>query len=219
MPYSRLNWPVTLQDKLEWRLHRSTIGVKSSECSSMANSSSLTLQDCSLLQQSVIKQMLLQLEELVLPCLLCVCVSVLPAKYSASGADMLRLGAKTSRGLGEFVPPARYSSQVLKLYDNSGSPAAEPPSNLGGALLSLEETQFLQPDDCEKKGCFSLRHKQDRQLPSSMTSISKGCIKHWASFHHQGISKKLWTHLEAFSSIKPPRMFPSSISCCYHKIF
>lgn len=45
MLHVRLNWPLTLHYKPERRLHRSTIGVKSSECSSVANGSSATPQD------------------------------------------------------------------------------------------------------------------------------------------------------------------------------
>lgn len=109
---SRLNWPVALQDKPELRLCRSTIGVKSSECSSVGNGSSLTLQDsfsiaakCDKTNASPIRGISAALSPVYL------CQSFEPS--TLSGADISWLGAKTLRGLEDFFPSALNGSQDL----------------------------------------------------------------------------------------------------------
>lgn len=127
----------------------------------------------SLLQQSVIKQMPLWLAELVLPHLLCVCVWVLGAKYSASGADTLWLGAKTLRGLTDFFPPALCSSEAPKLCDSNCFPAASLPSDLEGVCSVFEEPHSLWPEDSEKKDCFQL----DTQTRQAAVIFHALCFK------------------------------------------
>ena len=137
MPHSRLNWPVTLQDKPEWRLCRSTIGVKSSECSSVANGSSLTLQDsfslaakCDKTNASPIRGISAALSPV------CLCLSPTSQVLCVRCRHTV-VGAKALRGLADVFPCALYSSQAPKLYDSSCCPAAYLPSNLEGGCSVL----------------------------------------------------------------------------------
>lgn len=127
----------------------------------------------SLLQQSVIKQMPLWLAELVLPHLLCVCVWVLGAKYSASGADTLWLGAKTLRGLTDFFPPALCSSEAPKLCDSNCFPAASLPSNLEGVCSCLWGATLAVTRGFWEKGLFQL----DTQTRQAAVIFHALCFK------------------------------------------